>query len=277
MPQIGCTAATVQQMVLGNADARSCTGVVLTRHPATGERELYGEYLLQAHGEDLVSGRQTPLPLLESAASPGQSLEETMPAIVTQLRQIGRVLEERFGVAQDIEFTVERGNLYILQARSVRAAAKGAPTSGSPEPPPLPLGPLGARAMPDGGTATPRYRIIARGLGASPGGVVGRIALTAEAVRRMAAAGDKTVFLRPTTTPEDLAGMVAASGVLTQRGGVTSHAANNARYLAKPCVVGCLALAIEEKQGTVTIGETALHEGDLLFMDGMTGEVGIPI
>ena len=278
MPQLGCTAATVQQMVLGNADARSCTGVALTGAPATGAPGLRGEYLPQAHGEDLVSGLLTPLPIQRSGDRPGRSLAETMPEIVEELSRIGSVLEKRFGEMQEIEFTVELGRLHILQTRPARRAGQASPASLSrasapPGSPPPDAAGAGHAQEP----AAHRYRIVARGLGASPGGVLGRIALSPEAVRRFSEAGDQTVFVRPTTTPADLAGMVAAAGVLTQRGGVTSHAANNARYMDKPCVVGCLSLQIDAEKGTVALGGSVLREGDLLFIDGTTGEVGLPV
>ena len=276
MPALGCTAATVQQMVLGNADPRSCTGVVFTRNPNTGEHGLYGEYLPRAHGEDLVSGLWTPLPIQKTESKPGQSLAETMPAIVEQLRNIGRILEERFGEAQDIEFTVEGGKLYILQTRPVPRKSPDDAQARSPNPGQNTQRLPAELTGPDLAPEPARYRIVARGLGASPGGAVGRIALTVEAVRRFAEAGDAAIFVRATTTPEDLAGMAASAGVLTQRGGVTSHAANNARYMAKPCVVGCVSLAIDEQAHTITLGNLLLHEGEMLFIDGMTGEVGLP-
>ncbi len=267
MPAIGCTAATVQQMVFGNADTRSCTGVVLTRNPVTDAHELYGEYLPRAHGEDLVAGLWTPLPIQPTATQPGRSLTETMPDIVSQLRRFGDILERRFGEPQDIEFTVQRGKLYLLQTRSLRART-GVVVSASGEA-------TGSHAP--FAAAPPRYRIIARGLGASPGAIVGRIAMTSESARRMSEAGTDVILVRATTTPEDLAGMAVSGGVLTQRGGVTSHAANNARYLGKPCVVGCVSLVIDEQTGMVALGSTRLHEGDTIFIDGMTGEVGVPV
>ncbi|MCY2931318.1 MAG: PEP-utilizing enzyme [Planctomycetota bacterium] len=235
LPQTYATAATVQQMVLGNLDERSCTGVFFTRHPDTGADGLVGEYLPRAQGEDLVAGRATPLPLAPSSDRPGESLQERCPDLLARMGEVAAVLEAHYGQMQEVEFTVESGQLYVLQTRRVLRGAAGRAAAGHPP-------------------ATGEFRILARGLGAGPGGLVGRIALTTEGVRRLAAGGARTILVRQTTAPEDLNGMLAADAVLTCRGGATSHAANIARYLGKP----------------------VLHEGDELFLDGVSGEIGVP-
>jgi len=255
MPHGGCTAATVQQMVFGNADDNSCTGVMFTRNPSTGDREIFGEYLPRAQGEDLVAGRRTPLSILSGL----DSLAQRMPEILAELRRTADLLEEHYGCMQDIEFTVESGRLYILQTRQGHLAANGA-------------------GSPDTGADAPgrEFAVIARGLGASPGAVLGRIALTGDGVRELAERGCKTILVRTTTIPEDLPHMIAADAVLTQTGGATSHAANNARHLGKPCVVGCQAMRIDAENGEVRFGDVVMHAGDRLFIDGMSGEVGLP-
>ncbi len=219
MPQAGCTAAVVQQMVFGNADERSCTGVVFTRNPVSGAPGLYGEYLPCAQGEVLVSGTRTPLPVLPDPSRPGRSLEENMPGIVARLREYGDLLETHYRDMQDIEFTVERGTLHILQTRAGQRTPEAAQRIARD----LPLSPAAATdrpvAEPSPRTEHPSFRILARGLGASPGGVFGRVALSCAAAKRFAAEGGEVVLVRPATTPDDLDGMIAATGVLTKRGG----------------------------------------------------------
>ena len=258
VPQTYATAATVQQMALGNLDENSCTGVFFTRNPDTGEDGVVGEYLPRAQGEDLVAGRATPLPITPSPDRPGQSLRERWPDLFGRLGEVAAILETHYGQMQEVEFTVESAQLYVLQTR--RVVRGGARRSGPVVTP-----------------APGELRILARGLGASPGGLLGRIALTAAGVRRLAEGGGRTILIRETTAPEDLDGMLAADAVLTRRGGATSHAANIARYLGKPCVVGCQKMVLDESAGEIRFGSLVLHEGDELFLDGVSGEVGVPM
>ncbi|MEI7837246.1 MAG: PEP-utilizing enzyme, partial [Planctomycetota bacterium] len=203
-----------------------------------------------------VAGRATPLPVTPSPQRPGQSLQERWPDLFEGLGEVAAILEAHYAQMQEVEFTVESGRLFVLQTRRVLRGAAGT-TAPPPEPGP--------------------FRILARGLGASPGAMLGQIALSAAAVRRLAADGAKTILLRETTAPEDLDGMLAADAVLTCRGGATSHAANIARYLGKPCVVGCPKLTLNESAGEIRIGTLVLHEGDELFLDGVSGEIGVPM
>jgi pyruvate, orthophosphate dikinase len=264
------TAVTVQRMVFGNADAQSCTGVVFTRDPTTGEDRLYGEYLPGAQGHDLVDGRRTPLPLLHRSDCPGQSFAECYPTVFARLRRVAAHLEEHYRDMQDIEFTVESGVLYLLQTRSGRRTTEAANRIAGDL-----TGAVAASQIQEPVEEIP-CRVMACGLGASPGRVIGRIALSCTAAVEMAERGERVVLVRPRTAPDDLPGMVAAVAVLTQHGGTTSHAANNARYMGKPCVVGCPDLEMDQDTGSVRLGAEALKEGDELVIDGGSGEVGLP-
>lgn len=271
IPQDGGTAVTVQQMVFGNADDDSCTGVVFTRDPTTGEDRLFGEYLPRSQGQDLVSGQRTPLPLLADPEQPGRSLQERHPPVLDRLRQVAALLEDHYRDMQDIEFTVQSGRLYLLQTRAGRRTPEAALRITADL-----AGIAAATSVPAARTTELSFRPLARGLGASPGRAAGRIALTCQSAEDQAARGHAVVLVRPSTAPEDLPGMVVAAAVLTRRGGATSHAANNARYMDKPCVVGCPDLVIDEAAGTLKIGEQLLREGDRIALDGGSGEVGVP-
>jgi len=285
------TAVNVQAMVFGNMGDDCATGVAFTRDPSTGEKRFFGEYLINAQGEDVVAGIRTPQPITkEHAAETGMtSLEEQMPEVYKELVEIYKKLEKHYKDMQDLEFTVEKGHLYLLQTRngkrtgfaSIRIAVEmveeGLITEEEAlmrvEPNAITqlLAPVFDKAEKE--DALKNNRLLAKGLNAGPGAATGKIALTAEKAVEYAEKGEKCVLVRFETSPEDLAGMDAAEGILTARGGMTSHAAVVARGMGKPCVVGCGALEIDYDKGTVTVKDTVLKEGDYISIDGTTGEV----
>ncbi len=269
------TACNVQTMVFGNMGNDSGTGVCFTRNPATGERGLFGEFLLNAQGEDVVAGIRTPEPI--------ERLGELMPEVYQQLQSCAAILERHYRDMQDIEFTIERGSLYILQARSGKRTVEAAIRIAVD---------MAEEGIIDRATALLRVdasrldqilhprvnpdvpkRLFAKGLPASPGGATGRIALSSERAKEMADRGEKVILVRPETSPEDVGGMSVAEGVVTAVGGVTSHAAVVARGMGKPCVVGCSGIVIDEDAGLVKAGDTELREGDWITIDGTLGEV----
>ncbi|SFS81871.1 pyruvate, phosphate dikinase [Marininema halotolerans] len=269
------TAVNVQMMVFGNMGEDSGTGVAFTRNPSTGENQLYGEYLINAQGEDVVAGIRTPEPI--------QSLAERMPAIFTEFREISRRLEEHYQDMQDIEFTVERGKLYILQTRSGKRTAHAAVKIAVDF---VEEGVIGKneainRVDPDHLDQILHRRIdpnvqlnvLTKGLPASPGAASGLIVFDADHAERLSQNGKKVILVRPETTPEDIHGIVAAEGILTSRGGMTSHAAVVARGMGKPCICGCEELQIDLKQKKIIAGNTVMKEGELLSIDGGTGKV----
>jgi pyruvate,orthophosphate dikinase len=281
------TAVNVQTMVYGNPG--SGIGVAFTRSPAHGEKKLYGEYLRNAQGEDVVAGIRTPGPLAQDPGRPGESMQEQMPDLYRELREISERLEGHFGDMLDLEFTIEEGTLFMLQARSgkrtglasLRIAhdmvAEGIISRSQAidrvEPDHLlhvlsPVFPPGERDR-----AVAEGRLLARGLNAGPGASSGRIAFSAEQAVEMHANGDSVVLVRPETSPEDIAGMKAAVGILTSRGGMTSHAAVVARGMGKSCIVGCGELRIDTKAGQMRVGDRVLKQGEELSLDGTTGEV----
>lgn len=269
------TAVNVQSMVFGNMGDDSGTGVAFTRNPSTGEPVVFGEYLTNAQGEDVVAGIRTPQPIAR--------LAEEMPAIYEQFLRVCQQLEQHYRDAQDIEFTIERGRLYLLQTRSAKRTAQAAlriavdmvneglitrhEAVQRVEPEALDQL-LHPRIDPDAPVTE-----LARGLPASPGAASGRIVFDADTAQQRAQAGESVILVRTETTPEDIHGIVAARGILTSRGGMTSHAAVVARGMGKPCVCGCDALEIFEKDGRCRIGETWLQEGDVISIDGATGRV----
>ncbi len=285
------TAVNVQSMVFGNMGDDCGTGVAFTRDPATGEKRFYGEYLINAQGEDVVAGIRTPQPITEAQAKGTglPSLETVMPAAYAELLATATRLEGHFRDMQDIEFTIERGKLYLLQTRNGKRTAMA--------------GIRIALDLVDEGLLDEREALkrldadslsqllapvfdpkekeklrkegafLTKGLNAGPGAAAGVIALTAEDAEARAKTGP-VVLVRMETSPEDIAGMVAAEGILTARGGMTSHAAVVARGMGKPCVCGASALHIDAKAGTVTVAGRTLKAGsDWISMDGSTGEV----
>ena len=271
------TACNVQMMVFGNRGDHSGTGVAFSRNPATGEWKTYGEFLVNAQGEDVVAGVRTPQPI--------DALRRVMPEVARQLFAYIDQLDRQFGDMQDIEFTVEEGRLYILQTRggkrtgsaAIRIALEncvagyydreGALLHVEPESLDQVLHP-----QVDASQAAGR---VASGLNASPGAAVGKIVLDPDRAEERAAKGEKLILVRDETTPDDIHGLVASEGVLTARGGMTSHAAVVARGMGKPCVAGCSALRIDGKRRTIALGEDALElsEDDYITLDGTTGNI----
>ncbi|SEP68249.1 pyruvate phosphate dikinase [Faunimonas pinastri] len=287
IPQEWGTAVTVQAMVFGNMGATSATGVAFTRNPSTGERELYGEFLVNAQGEDVVSGIRTPQELTEqariAAASPGPSLEALMPEAFAGFLDVARRLEAHYRDMQDMEFTIENGKLWMLQTRSGKRTARAALKIAVD---------MAAEGLISREEAIDRVEpasldqllhptldpdahrdVITRGLPASPGAAAGEIVFTSAEAERLSAAGRSTILVRAETSPEDIQGMVAARGVVTSRGGMTSHAAVVARGMGKPCVCGAGAMRIDVRSGTMTVGGRVFHAGDPVTIDGGTGEI----
>ncbi len=279
------TAVTVQSMVFGNMGESSGTGVAFTRNPSTGENKFYGEYLINAQGEDVVAGIRTPLPI--------QDLEKKMPDIYKELFSIQKRLEEHFKDMQDIEFTIQNKKLFLLQTRNGKRTAmaalriamdmvsegkidkKMALKQIAPDSIPSLLAPVfipGPKQQ-----AIKEGRLVAKGLNAGPGAASGKIAFDSVTTAKWARDGKSVILVRQETSPEDIMGMEHSSGILTARGGMTSHAAVVARGMNKPCIVGCSALRIDYSTRTVHVQNNGkdfqLKEGEELSIDGSTGEV----
>jgi pyruvate, orthophosphate dikinase len=269
------TAVNVMQMVFGNLGDTSATGVCFTRNPATGAKELYGEFLLNAQGEDVVAGIRTPRPLAE--------MESVLPEAYKQLLDTMTLLEHHYGDMQDIEFTVEQGTLYLLQTRTGKRTAQAAikvvsdlVTEGVVDHrealrrvEPGQLDQLLHPAI----DPTHQQEPLTTGLNASPGAAVGSLVFDADTAEQRGRAGDAVVLVRWETTPDDIHGVIAAQGVLTAHGGMTSHAAVVARGMGKPCVAGASSIKIDAARKVLTIGDTVLGEGDTITLDGSTGQV----
>ncbi len=287
LPSSWGTAVNVQAMVFGNMGDDCATGVAFTRDPATGENVFYGEFLINAQGEDVVAGIRTPQHLTvrgkKANKSSLPSMEEVMPKVFGQLLEVRQVLERHYRDMQDIEFTVQRGTLYMLQTRNgkrtagaaiqiaVEMVAEGLITEAEAV----------ARIEPSSldqllhPTLDPKAsrEVIARGLPASPGAASGKIVFSADAAESQAAGGDSIILCRIETSPEDIHGMHAARGILTTRGGMTSHAAVVARGMGRPCVSGAGELRIDYTSGVMRVGQHELKAGDVVTIDGATGEV----
>jgi pyruvate,orthophosphate dikinase len=281
------TAVTVQAMVFGNMGERSATGVVFTRNPSTGARELYGEFLVNAQGEDVVAGLRTPQPLTEGArAATGDSrpsLERVMPDVFADLKVACAKLEAHFRDIQDIEFTVEEGKLWVLQSRSgkrsMQAALKIAvdmAEEGLITEKEAVLGIDAAQLdqllhpMLDPEAPKP---VIGKGLPASPGAASGELVFDADEAVHLKAQGHTLILARVETSPEDVQGMHAAAGVITTRGGMTSHAAVVARGMGRPCVVGAASVQIDHERESLTAGGEILGKGEIVTIDGSTGQI----
>jgi pyruvate,orthophosphate dikinase len=281
------TAVNVQSMVFGNMGDDCATGVCFTRDPSTGEKKFFGEYLINAQGEDVVAGIRTPSPINEESKNNSnlqhKTLKETMPKAFSELVEMYQKLETHYRDMQDIEFTIEKNQLFLLQTRSgkrtVNAAlkiavdlvheglinTKEAILRVNPEDLNQLLHP---RLDPNANKV-----LIAQGLPASPGAASGQIVFDSETAQTFLAQGKKAILVRIETSPEDIGGMAAAEGILTARGGMTSHAAVVARGMGKPCVAGCSVLVINEKNKSLTIKDKTYSEGDYLTFDGASGEV----
>ncbi|MBE3577701.1 MAG: pyruvate, phosphate dikinase [Limnochordales bacterium] len=269
------TAVNVMAMVFGNMGENSGTGVAFTRDPATGEKRFFGEYLPNAQGEDVVAGIRTPYPVSE--------LERRMPEVYKQLEEIYKKLENHYKDMQDIEFTVQEGKLYMLQTRSGKRTARAAVKIAVD---------MVHEGLIDKKTALLRvdpkqldqllhpmidpkakYEVLAKGLPASPGAAVGRVVFTADDAEEWAKRGEKVILVRSETSPEDIGGMNVAQGILTSRGGMTSHAAVVARGMGKCCVAGAGDIVVDEEARRFRVGNVVVKEGDWITLNGTTGEV----
>ncbi|HTW50443.1 MAG TPA: pyruvate, phosphate dikinase [Stellaceae bacterium] len=287
IPESWGTAVSVQAMVFGNRGDDCATGVAFTRNPSTGSNEFYGEFLVNAQGEDVVAGIRTPQSLTiagkKANGSALPSMEEVMPAVYADLLQVRDRLEDRYRDMQDIEFTVERGRLWMLQTRTGKRTAQAALKIAVS---------LVEEGVIDQAEAVRRIEpnsldqllhpmldpsakvdVLARGLPASPGAASGKLVFSAEEAESCAARGEAVILARVETSPEDIHGMHAARGILTARGGMTSHAAVVARGMGRPCVAGANDVRIDYRAGTMTVRNVLVREGDLLTLNGSTGEV----
>jgi len=269
------TAVNVQTMVFGNTGENSATGVAFTRNPSTGEKKRYGEYLKNAQGEDVVAGVRTPKDI--------KTLKDEMPEAWDELEEIFQKLEEHYKDVQDVEFTIENGDLYMLQTRTGKRTAKAAVKIATD---------MAQEGLIDKETAVGRIdpetldqllhpsfdkdaekEVLAKGINASPGAAVGEVVFTAEEAVAMRDDGEKVILVRTETSPEDIDGLEAAEGVLTSRGGMTSHAAVVARGMGKPAVAGCGAIDIDYESEKFEVDGTTVEKGDYISIDGTTGEV----
>jgi pyruvate,orthophosphate dikinase len=281
------TAVTVQAMVFGNRGETSATGVAFTRDPATGEKLFYGEFLINAQGEDVVAGIRTPQPISkivrERQGGRKPSMEEAMPKAYEELKAIGERLEQHYRDMQDVEFTVQEGKLFMLQTRSGKRTAEAAlkaavdmvreklidqDTAVSRVDPSALDQLLHPTLDPD----APKVEIAA-GLGASPGAATGEVVFTADEAEKLAADNHDVILVRTETSPEDIHGMHAAKGILTARGGMTSHAAVVARGMGRPCVSGAGSLKIDIAKGEMTSGSFTVKRGEVITIDGAAGKV----
>ncbi len=287
IPESWGTAVNVQAMVFGNMGETSATGVAFTRNPSTGEKKLYGEFLINAQGEDVVAGIRTPQEITEAArreaGSDKPSMEEALPRAFAELKRIHAALERHYRDMQDLEFTVEQGKLWMLQTRSGKRTGKAAlriavdlaneklitKTEAVVRIDPAALDQLLHPTIDPGA----ERKVIATGLPASPGAACGEIVFSSEEAETLKNQGRNVILVRLETSPEDIHGMHAAEGILTTRGGMTSHAAVVARGMGKPCVAGAGALRVDYRAQTMTAGGTTMKKGDILTIDGSTGQV----
>jgi pyruvate,orthophosphate dikinase len=287
IPDHWMTAVNVQAMVFGNLGNSSATGVAFTRNPSTGGNEVYGEFLVNAQGEDVVAGIRTPQPLTEAARQEAgetlPSLESLMPETYKELSDVFSLLEKHYRDMQDIEFTIQDGKLWMLQTRSGKRTTEAALKIAVD---------LAQEGLIDEREAVMRIDpasldqllhpmidpdaekdVFAKGLPASPGAAVGKIVFNSDEAEQLKAQGQDVILVRVETSPEDIHGMHAATGILTTRGGMTSHAAVVARGMGRPCVSGAGALRIDYKAETMTVGDAVFNKGDVITVDGTTGEV----
>jgi pyruvate,orthophosphate dikinase len=287
IPQAWGTAVTVQSMVFGNLGETSATGVAFTRDPSTGEKSFYGEYLINAQGEDVVAGIRTPAPISRARAdelgSDDAPLEEAMPAVYKELTDVAEKLEAHYRDMQDLEFTVEDGRLYMLQTRNGKRTAAAALKIAidmaregvlSEKEAVLRLEPSQLDQLLHPAIAPDAVRdVVVRGLPASPGAAVGKVVFDSDVAAKMADAGEDVILVRVETSPEDIHGMHASRAIVTARGGMTSHAAVVARGMGRPCVCGAGGLIIDAEAGEFRFAGRAIKEGDVITVDGAAGEV----
>ncbi|QOZ11370.1 pyruvate, phosphate dikinase [Bradyrhizobium sp. CCBAU 51765] len=287
IPESWGTAVNVQAMVFGNMGETSATGVAFTRNPSTGESKLYGEFLINAQGEDVVAGIRTPQDITEEArkesGSDKASMESAMPEAFKELTRIYTLLEKHYRDMQDMEFTVEQGKLWMLQTRGGKRTAKAALRIA------VELANEGLISKKEAVTRidpasldqllhptidpNAKRDVIATGLPASPGAASGEIVFSSDEAAKLQADGRKVILVRIETSPEDIHGMHAAEGILTTRGGMTSHAAVVARGMGKPCVSGCGTIRVDYGRGTMSIGSRTFKTGDVITIDGSLGQV----
>ncbi|WP_163328301.1 pyruvate, phosphate dikinase [Desulfurobacterium thermolithotrophum] len=291
IPEDYGTAVNIVAMVFGNMGETSGTGVAFTRNPSTGENVFYGEYLKNAQGEDVVAGIRTPQPLtkVQKTSSDQTSLEEEFPEVYKQLEKIREVLEKHYKDMQDIEFTIENGRLWMLQTRTGKRTARAAVKIAvdmvkegliSKEEAILRVDPLMINQLlhpmideEDRKKAIAEGRLITKGLPAAPGAVSGIVVFSADEAVELAEKGKKVILVRHETSPEDIHGMHAAQGILTSRGGMTSHAAVVARGMGKTCIVGAESIHVDYENEEFRVGDVVVKKGDVITIDGATGEV----
>jgi pyruvate,orthophosphate dikinase len=287
IPAAWGTAVNVQAMVFGNMGETSATGVAFTRNPSTGEKKLYGEFLVNAQGEDVVAGIRTPQNITEeariAAGSDKPSLEKVMPEAFAEFLKVADRLEQHYRDMQDLEFTIERGKLWMLQTRSGKRTAKAALKMAvemagekliTEEEAVLRIDPAALDQLLHP-TIDPRAerQIVGQGLPASPGAATGEIVFSSEDAEQAKSEGRKVILVRIETSPEDIHGMHAAEGILTTRGGMTSHAAVVARGMGKPCVSGAGSLRVDYRNGTMLAAGQTFKKGDVVTIDGSSGQV----
>ncbi|MDZ4370239.1 MAG: pyruvate, phosphate dikinase [Phenylobacterium sp.] len=287
IPESWGTAVNIQSMVFGNMGDGSATGVAFTRNPSTGENKLYGEFLINAQGEDVVAGIRTPQPLTKAAREEmgdvNLSMEEALPEVFAQFKGVVGTLEKHYRDMQDIEFTVEQGRLYMLQTRNGKRTAKAALKvavdlasegliSTSEAVMRVEPASLDQLLHPTIDPSSPRD-VIASGLPASPGAATGKVVFTAEEAEKLGGSGEAVILVRDETSPEDIRGMDAARGIVTARGGMTSHAAVVARGMGRPCVSGAGEIHIDSRAGEFRARGKTIRAYDIITIDGSTGEV----
>ena len=285
IPDAWGTGATVQTMVFGNLNEKSGTGVAFSRNPSNGEKELYGEYLMNAQGEDVVAGIRTPLPLNKKVGTDGNSLEANHPNAFKEIKDISDKLETHFKDVQDIEFTIENEKIFLLQTRKAKRTAQASVKIAIDMVNEGVISKEEGLLMVDANNITnllhPQFvesqdkKFFNKALNASPGAAVGEIVFDADKAEEEAVKGREVILVRDETSPEDIHGMHSSVGILTTKGGMTSHAAVVARGMGKPCIVGAENLIIDLEEKTISNGTIVLEEGDIISLDGTLGEVYI--